>query len=113
MPDLTQVALTAARAFNPELADRAEKELKKYPKTKEGLQQVIAEYGGMAFVDSAVDFATKAPKVKALFDKFKVNPRTLKDNVMKELQTGNQPASTKQKGENSALSSLERLKKLR
>ena len=113
MPNLTQIALTAARAFNPELADQAEKEIKKYPQTKEGLQQVITEYGGMAFVDSAVDFATKAPRVRALFDKFGVNPRTLKDNVMKELQTGSQSSGTKQKNENAASSSLERLKKLR
>lgn len=50
-----------------------------------GLKKVVQKYGGEAFVDEAVNFVSRAPKVKAMFNKFGVNPQSLKNNVMKEL----------------------------
>lgn len=61
--------------------------MQKYPANKEGLQKLIADKGGEAFVNSAVDFAGKAPKVRALFNRFGVNPETLKNSMMRDLQS--------------------------
>ena len=105
--------MTAVRAVRPDIAEKAEKELNNYTADKEGLQKLIRDKGGEAFLNSAVNFANNAPRVRAMFDKFGVKPETLKDNVIKELQSNNQSNGVKAKNENPASSSLERLKKLR
>jgi len=78
------------------------------------LQKLVRDKGGEAFLNSAVNFANNAPRVRAMFDKFGVKPETLKNNVMRELQNSqSRSASVENSPENSASSSLERLKKLR
>jgi len=78
------------------------------------LRKLVADEGGEAFLNGAVNFANNAPRVKAMFDKAGVKPETLKDNVMKELQNSQpRPMQTGSPSANSASSSLERLKKLR
>lgn len=49
------------------------------------MRQVIKDCGGRAFLDKAADFASNAPKVKTLFQKFGLNPHALKDQVVKDL----------------------------
>ena len=105
--------MTAVRAARPDIAEKAEKELNNYSTDRDGLQKLIKDKGGETFLNNAVDFANNAPRVRAMFDKFGVKPETLKDNVMKELQSNNQSGTGKIKNENPASSSLERLKKLR
>jgi len=75
---------------------------------------LIKDKGGEAFLNSAVNFANNAPRVRAMFDKFGIKPEALKDNVMKELQNSqSRSASVGNSSVNPASSSLERLKKLR
>lgn len=113
--NLTQIALQAARAFSPKLAEKAESELKKYPANKEGLQKLVDHYGGEAFVNSAVDFANKAPRVNALFKRFGVKPEALKETVMKNLNKTASPSnsSSSEHNKNPANSFKDRLNKLR
>ena len=85
--------------------------MKKYPQTKEGLQQLISEYGGERFIDSAVNFASTAPRVKAMFNRFGINPQALKNTVMQNI--GNQPVSAPIQTANPANSFQDRLNKLR
>jgi len=98
----------------PDIAEKAEKELNKYTPDQAGLQKLVRDKGGEAFLNGAVNFANNAPRVRAMFDKFGVKPETLKDNVMKELQSS-QPRSVSagNSSANPATSSLERLKKLK
>ena len=97
--------------FSPQLAAQASEKMKQYPQTREGLQKLITEHGGQAFVDRAVNFAANAPRVKALFNKFGIDPRALKNNVMQSMS--NQPVEVKYQEVNPAVSFQERLSKLR
>lgn len=106
--------MTAVKAVRPDIAEKAEKELNNYTTDKAGLQKLIKDKGGEAFLSSAVNFAKNAPRVRAMFDKFGVNPEALKDNVMRELQ-GTEPAQAQHSASalSPGMSSMERLKKLR
>ena len=96
--------------FSPELANQASEKMKQYPQTKEGLQKLISEYGGERFIDSAVNFASNAPRVKAMFNRFGINPQTLKNTVMQNI--GN-PPSVPIQAANPASSFQDRLSKIR
>ena len=108
--DMTQIAMGAMKLFSPQIAAQASEKMKKYPQTKEGLQQLISEYGGQNFIDSAVNFASTAPRVKAMFNRFGINPQALKNTVMQNI--GNQPSVPIQTA-NPANSFQDRLNKLR
>ena len=96
--------------FSPELANQASEKMKQYPQTKEGLQKLISEYGGESFINSAVNFASNAPRVKAMFNRFGIDPQTLKNTVMQNI--GSQAGMSIQ-SENPANSFQDRLSKIR
>jgi len=109
--DMTQIAMGAMKLFSPQIAAQASEKMKKYPQTKEGLQQLINEYGGENFINSAVNFASTAPRVKAMFNRFGINPQTLKNTVMQNMESKsiNPPYQVA----NNATSFQDRLNKLR
>lgn len=90
-----------------------EKELKNYTPDKTGLKKLINNYGGKAFVDEAANFANNAPKVKALFNKFNIDPIALKDNVMKNMQDESSDVPCREMKDNPAGSFKDRLSKLK
>ena len=111
---IKSVILQMVRMKNPELAARAEENLHKYSHDQAGLQKLIAEQGGNAFVDAAINFAQTHPTIKSWMGRFGVNPNSLhgiRDQVMKGL-----PASTahpRKVANNSVSSYQERLNRLK
>lgn len=85
MPDLAQMAIAAVRAIRPDVAEEAEKRLSKYSKDEAGLRQLVKDSGGREFLNKAADFASRAPRVKAMFQRFGADPHAIKEEVIKNL----------------------------
>lgn len=107
--------MTAVRAVRPDVAEKAQEMLNNYSSDKEGLQKLVRDAGGRAFLDKAADFASSAPRVKAMFQKFGVNPHALKNEVIKNLNNNsNNPSPIKsEKPINVAGDYKDRLSKLK
>lgn len=94
--------MTAVKAVRPDVAEKAQESLNKYSKDENGLRQLVKDAGGKEFLNRAANFASNAPRVRAMFQRFGVNPHTLKDQVVdnlynnapKQQKPSNLPVST-------------------
>ena len=110
--NLIELAMKAVSAVRPDVAEKAQKELRKYSLDQAGLRKAVESYGGEAFLNKAVDFANSAPRVKRIFNQFGVKPEQLKDNVIKQLNSG-APSEPVKGFEDNSKSYKDRLSKLK
>lgn len=109
-----KTAMGIVKSINPQLAQKAEAELKKYSQNSEGLQQLVQSMGGKVFLDSAYNFACSNPKVSGMLNKFGVDPATLKSQVEQALnERSSLPVKQNNKSSEAMSGYLDRLNNLK
>ena len=117
MSAAVQIALGMLRAKNPQLAQKVEAEISKYPNSVDGIKQAVKNFGGHAFVDSAYNFAISNPKARGVLDalnRFGITPDALKDQVTRAIDVRATSAARPEQIASGSMSSYqERLNRLK